>query len=210
MNDARWTSKEAYVNNLKKISDAFLEVSPHSRIIIVSITPICSFHKWYEEYADGVTKEDPNVMINELNQYTKEYFEGLNDDTYSYLNIHDLLVDDEGYLIEDYHSGDGLHLNPKAYNIILAAVAQHEVKADPEYIPVTTTFPYVETMPPETTIALEETTASPETTVTEQITLETQETINEETSQSEETTLLEETTESENEDSLLQEKELSE
>lgn len=163
MNDARWTSKEAYVTNLKKISDAFLEVSPHSKIIIVSITPVCSFHKWYDDYANGVTKEDPNVQINELNEYTQEYFEGL-DDTYSYLNIHDLLVDSEGYLNEEYHSGDGLHINPKAYDIIMGAIAQNKVQADPEHIAVTTSFPYIETAPPETTTATEETLETTEET----------------------------------------------
>lgn len=182
MNDARYTNKDVYVENLKKITDALLDVSPHSKIVIVSITPICSFHKWYDDYANGVTHDDPNVRINTLNECTQKYIEGLNDDRYSYLNVHDLLIDDEGYLNEQYHSGDGLHLNPKAYNIILGAVAQNEVKADPEHIPVTTSFPYVEASSPVTTInttkiAVQTQETTSETSDTEQATIQSAETI---------------------------------
>lgn len=175
MNDARYTNKDTYTQNLKKITDDFLKVSPHTKIVIVSITPICSFHKWYEDYANGVTKDDPNVRINNLNQYTQKYFEGLNDDTYSYLNVHDLLIDENGYLKEEYHSGDGLHLKPNAYNIILGAIAQNEVRADSEYVSVTPSFPYIETTAPETTT--KETEETKETKIPEINTDETLETV---------------------------------
>ena len=134
------------------------------------------------------------MRIYYLNESAQKYFEGLNDDTYSFLNVHDLLMDDKGYLIEDYHSGDGLHINPKAYNVVLGAVAQNKVKANPEYVHVTPSFPYVQPQPEETTVAkettaqkttvppettTEEITVAPETTTPETTTAQTQETTSE-------------------------------
>ncbi|MFA5659774.1 MAG: hypothetical protein WC900_10890, partial [Oscillospiraceae bacterium] len=94
---------------------------------------------------------------------------------FSYLDIHSILCDDDGFLPDVYQSGDGLHLSPYAYQLILGCVSANQIGYYGDFPVVTTGFPIIEApvqgttpattaAPPETTPAESETTAS-ETTV---------------------------------------------
>lgn len=148
MNDLNIVYKEKYAENMIDIADKFLEVSPYSKIVFVSITPINKIHPWCEE---GKFDYNINDRINEFNSYMQSKAEKLDSNTYSYLNIHDLFTDKDGFMKDEYHSGDGLHLSPESYSMILQYIAQHEVKYDGSFPVETTEFPYIKA-PTQTTV----------------------------------------------------------
>ena len=150
MNDLNITEKEIYADNLKNAADEFLSVSPFSKIIIVSITPTTADHVW-----------QANDRINDYNKYVEKFVNELDDDRFSYLNIHDVLINDDGALPEEYQSGDGLHLAPFAYELVLGFVSANQVGYYGEFPVQTTAFPKVE--PPVTTTTKPATTTAPTT-----------------------------------------------
>ncbi len=139
MNDINMTTEKGYADNLKNISDKLLEVSPYSKVIVVSITPTTDWHEW-----------KANERIDTYNNYTRNYFQNLNDERFSYLDINSFLEDENGNLPDMYQSGDGLHLSPYAYQLVLGYVSANQVGYYGDFPVVTTTFTS-QTPPPATT-----------------------------------------------------------
>lgn len=101
-------SVEEVVENIKKIIEEIKTYRKEAEIYLESIYPV------NEEINKKVVGARENDDINEINKeiekYTKE--EGI-----TFINTHELLVDEDGLLKEDY-TDDGLHLNEEGYEVV--------------------------------------------------------------------------------------------
>lgn len=110
MNDLKKTPQEFY-SIYKKNLEKLKELCPNTQLVLVSITPIN-------------TTEYKNETVDEFNNKIKQIANELGKNCY-YMNIHDLLSDSNGKLKSEYDSGDGIHLKPEAYDVILNFYKSH-------------------------------------------------------------------------------------
>lgn len=104
MNDLKKSPEEfysVYKKNLEKVK----QICPNTLLVLISITPIN-------------TASYKNETVNEFNKKIEQIANELGKNCY-YMNIHELLSDSSGKLKSEYDSGDGIHLNPEAYDVIL-------------------------------------------------------------------------------------------
>ena len=108
-NDFVDISKEDTIKNIGKIIDGIKENRPYAEIYVQSIYPVnASINQ------GGSVCERNNEDINFMNDGIKKI---CTEKEVAYMDIHKLLVDDEGNLKKDY-TKDGLHVNDTAYEII--------------------------------------------------------------------------------------------
>ncbi len=110
MNDLYVVSEEQFGKNLCDLADRFLEVSPNSRIHVVSISPMTQSHKWNREL-------DGNNRVNQYNAAAEKAC--AEKENLDWINVHDALIDSNGFLASNYNGGDGLHLSADAYKVVL-------------------------------------------------------------------------------------------
>ena len=104
MNDLKKNPTEfynIYKNNIEKVR----QLCPNTKIALISITPINS-------------SEFDSNKVDEFNKKIKQITNELGNDCY-YIDIHSLLEDTKGKLKSEYDSGDGIHLKPAAYDVII-------------------------------------------------------------------------------------------
>ncbi len=101
---AKGKDKDYIVNKISEIIDNIKENRKYAKIYIESIYPINS----------SKVKNRSNDFINELNKEIKLLCE---QKEVNYINIHKLLIDEDGELKKDY-SDDGLHLTEEGYEVI--------------------------------------------------------------------------------------------
>lgn len=102
--------KEIYTQMLKNVRAA----SPSTKIYVQSILPLSDKSvKYYKK----LTKES----VTEANSWIKEVCASLG---VPYINTHDLLTDESGYLKQEYQNDEYMHLTSKAYEVILANVGK--------------------------------------------------------------------------------------
>lgn len=111
INDINMTEKDVYAENLKNIAEDMLSLSPDSKVVILSMSPTADYHEW-----------NANERIREYNAAAREMCEGLDGEEIYYLDIQDILSDEEGYLLPDCDSGDGMHLSQMAYTRLLSYI----------------------------------------------------------------------------------------
>lgn len=97
-------SKEDIINNIDKIIDKIKANRKYTKIYVESIYPI----------DDEKEHKRDNKLINDINKDVKEL---CNKKGVEYINIHDLLMDDDGNLRDEY-SNDGLHLTDQGYEVV--------------------------------------------------------------------------------------------
>lgn len=118
MNDINMVSEEKFVANYAAISDRLHEVSPNSKIHIVSISPISQNHKWNYNNHNGTNK---------ILRYNAAVEQAFADSEYvDFINIYDSLTDQYGFLGAGYSGGDGLHLNGNAYKAVLNRIIEYK------------------------------------------------------------------------------------
>lgn len=112
-NDYSSISNEDTVKNIGKIIDGIKTNRPYAEIYVQSIYPV------NKNVNDGVSvKERNNEDINTMNEGIKKLCK---EKEVTYMNIYDLLIDEDGNLKESY-TEDGLHVNDDAYEIITKEV----------------------------------------------------------------------------------------
>ena len=146
MNDLFMVTADVYAQNLKDITDRLHQVSPNSRLHVVSISPISKWHKWSGGGRSGIDR------VAAYNAAAADMFAG---STVDVISIYDSLADSEGFLGSAYDGGDGLHLNGTAYRMVLS-----EIVSCTEDGGVATAV----TRPAETTVTTVTTTTPTETT----------------------------------------------
>lgn len=111
INDINMTEKDVYANNLKAIAEDMLSISPESKVVILSMSPTADYHEW-----------NANERIREYNAAAREMCEAVEGEEIYYLDIQDILSDEEGYLLPECDSGDGMHLSQMAYTRLLSYI----------------------------------------------------------------------------------------
>lgn len=142
LNDINMTWKETYFENLKKLADELLAISPDSKINIMGMTPTTEWHTW-----------GANDRIKDYNEYVRQMCE---ENGITYIETWEAVAPGLESLPDECQSGDGLHLSPYAYQLVLGYITEFKGLGgtEPQY-PVTepvtvTTTPPVETDPAET------------------------------------------------------------
>lgn len=101
------TKKEDTIENIKKIAKEIKENNPKVKLYIESIYPIGSKDVLKLEKFKHIKKED-------IQEYNKEIEEFCLEENIPYINVYDVLLDEEGDLKEAY-TKDGIHLTDLGY-----------------------------------------------------------------------------------------------
>lgn len=104
-------SQEHIINNIKQIIDNIKKNRRYTEIYVESIYPI---NPRKEKLRD-------NGLINSINNDIKQLCE---ERDVTYINVHDLLIDDQGNLKSEY-SNDGLHLTEKGYDVVTSKIKMY-------------------------------------------------------------------------------------
>ena len=113
MNDVNMTTPEQYCNNYDYLLKTLHTVLPETKFFVASVTPItadCTF--------------TTNAKINALNEAISEHLE---DTDYGYVDITSGVKLWDGSLKPDLSGGDGIHLAPGAYYLLLNALCDELV-----------------------------------------------------------------------------------
>ncbi len=105
MNDVNMTSPEKYCENYDYLLKTVHTLLPETKLFVASVTPItadCEF--------------STNAKIDALNAAISEHLE---DTDYTYVDIASALKIWDGSLRSGYSGGDGIHLAPDAYYVLL-------------------------------------------------------------------------------------------
>lgn len=110
-------SEEAFVSFYSDLIDSVKKVSPDTVIILQSIYPVCSYY----QYVNSISMEKINLANSWIAKlaYDKNCY---------YLNTCSVLVDESGYLNPDYCNGDGIHISPEGFEVILNYIKTHSVQ----------------------------------------------------------------------------------
>ncbi len=146
INDINMTEKEVYAENLKNIAEDMLSLSPDSKVVILSMSPTSDYHEW-----------NANERIRDYNAAAREMCENIGDEEIYYLDIQDILSDEDGYLLPECDSGDGMHLSQMAYTRLLSYIT---AAMDEDFTPVETFSSNVTESVSETEYITEEETAA--------------------------------------------------
>ncbi len=101
--------KEEYTDLIGAIQD----LSPDTKIICHSIYPVIDW-----QAPEGINNE----RVNAANVWVYDIAVATGT---RYLNTHDALMGPDGNLVEDYGNGDGIHLDPDGFAIVLNSVRTH-------------------------------------------------------------------------------------
>lgn len=107
------SSTDEVTKKIEKITKQIKKHNPYCNIYIQSIYP--TNDKWKKEHNDSVPDESIlKEKILKINKNIKKYCK---ENKITYVNVHDSLVNKDGYLDNKY-TNDGLHPNEKGYEII--------------------------------------------------------------------------------------------
>lgn len=96
--------------------DAIKDASPDTKIILQSIYPVCDYY----QYVNSISME----KINRANSWIVQL---ANDNGIYYLNTITSLVNEKGYLNDNYCNGDGIHISKEGFNVILDYIRTHAI-----------------------------------------------------------------------------------
>mgnify|MGYP004499720381 FL=1 len=104
-------SKEYIINNIEKIIDNIKENRKNAKIYVESIYPVNS----------KIRSNSKNDFTIEVNKEIKKLCKEKN---IVYINIHDLLIDNNGDLKKKYTT-DGLHLSEDGYKVVTKEIKKY-------------------------------------------------------------------------------------
>ena len=112
-------SDEHIVSNVDKIIKGIKKNRPNCEIYIESIYPINNTDD--EKIHHDMVKNRTNSRINTINSKIKKI---CNLNGAKYINIHDLLLDEDGNLKLEY-TNEGLHISPDGYKVITNKIKEY-------------------------------------------------------------------------------------
>lgn len=113
-------SNEAHINYYGKFLDRLHQTYPNAMIYVESVTPITKNSKYIRDSFNTKKINDFNDRLYKLAQEKGVY----------YLNVQEVLRDDNGYLISDYDAGDGMHLKSNGHKAMYQYYLTHAVQSD--------------------------------------------------------------------------------
>lgn len=117
VNGVSFMNEESFHSEYGKVIESIKKNSPDTKIILQSIYPVCASY----EHQDSIN----NDKIKAADAWIADIAE---ENGCKYLNTASALVGTDGYLPETLQNGDGLHLNPDGYNIVLSYIRTHAYK----------------------------------------------------------------------------------
>lgn len=138
MNDVNMLYDDSFTDNYLKILTETQYYCPNSKLVVLAITPVCSDFT-------------PNSEIDKFNSTLEKAIANSEND-WEFINATDYLKDSYNRLKSEYSGGDGIHLNPAAYSVILGNIIDNKPspeegeklptpKAPPKFIPPATAPP---------------------------------------------------------------------
>lgn len=117
------SSTDEVTKKIEKLTKQIKKHNPYCNIYIQSIYP--TNDKWKKEHNDSVPDESIlKEKILKINKNIKKYCK---ENKITYINVHDSLVNKDGYLDNKY-TNDGLHPNEKGYEIITKIIKKEVFK----------------------------------------------------------------------------------
>lgn len=107
-------SKEQFVGYYEDLIAEIKKNSDETVIILQTIYPVCSDY----QYVNSISME----KINTANSWIAEI---ANNNGCYFLNTVSVLVDETGYLNPSYSNGDGIHISPEGFSVILEYIRTH-------------------------------------------------------------------------------------
>ncbi|MDR2655300.1 MAG: GDSL-type esterase/lipase family protein [Oscillospiraceae bacterium] len=109
---------QSIIDLYRRLVEDLKTAHPESRILIQSILPVTtSYEQIYPDHSNAKIDEVNYLLIDMCKQM------GL-----YYINVQAEFRDTSGGLIQEYTSGDGLHLNPEGYAVWTAYLQSHVVE----------------------------------------------------------------------------------
>ncbi len=109
-------SEQDFKKYYQGLIDAIKKESPNTKIILQSIYPVCDYY----QYVESISME----KINRANSWIAQL---ASDNNIYYLNTITALINENGYLNEDYCNGDGIHISKEGFNVILDYIRTHAI-----------------------------------------------------------------------------------
>lgn len=107
-NDLNNYTPQRFAQKYEELINTLFFSNPMAYVGVVSVAPVSSS---YEQKLANGTIEDYNMMLSEM-------VDKIGNNRVFFFNITATLGDNSGNLLSDYDSGDGLHMNGKAYKAI--------------------------------------------------------------------------------------------
>ncbi len=107
-------SKEQFVGYYEDLIEEIKKSSPDTIILLQTIYPVCSDY----QYVNSISME----KINTANSWIAEI---AHNNGCFFLNTASVLVDETGYLNPSYSNGDGIHISPEGFGVILDYIRTH-------------------------------------------------------------------------------------
>ncbi len=111
---------EFYIGEYVKLINSIIDVSPYTNIMVNSVYPVAKTY---------TTANPTNERINMANFLFARMCEAMG---VPFLNSASVLMGEDGYMKEEYHAGDGLHMGKPALDLIIEYFRTH---AHPSYVP---------------------------------------------------------------------------
>ena len=113
-----WISEETFIEKANQMIEQIKEKSPNTKIILVSIYPI--------KKGDNINKFQQNI----INKYNFLILEMANKHGLKYLDVQEVLKDDDGYGKEEYFVEDKFHLTSLGHRIVKEYIKTHALEED--------------------------------------------------------------------------------
>lgn len=117
VNGISFMDEDYFKSEYKMLVQDIKEISPDTKIILQSIFPIASNYEYQ--------KDINNTKITAANGWILEVAE---ETGVKYLDTISVLLGDDGFMPQEYHNGDGLHLNEYSFNLVLDYIRTHGYK----------------------------------------------------------------------------------
>lgn len=106
--------EEWFIRDYKALIELIENASPDTKLILNSIYPVATNY--------GSLDAINNENINAANVWIEKIAE---ETGHKFLNTHEVLVGDDGWLPQEYSNGDGIHLNGEGFEIVMDYIRTH-------------------------------------------------------------------------------------
>lgn len=117
INGIVWMGEESFIQGYEELIDTLMGKSPNSIVIIQSILPVSS---WKEQ-------SDPRMSNQKIDRYNELLLDLAERKGIYYLNAAEKMKNSRNALDSRYDSGDGLHFNAAAGDLIVDYLLSHSV-----------------------------------------------------------------------------------
>ncbi len=106
-----------FADKYKELIEEITFANPLAYVGVISVAPVSS------DYEKTLT----NGTIREYNLALSEMIDTIANNRVSFFNITATLADEEGYLLDEYASSDGLHMTSEAYKVLAKYIYDNQI-----------------------------------------------------------------------------------